>query len=168
MKSKSKLNYCLLIVFILVISISGCSQVSYSKNKETGVETSGGIVSSKDFYSLLIQKEYDPNNPNNPYNYVLILHAASKVRLSESLIKSKGIFELLLANGQVLIIENVECLNDPLGFGGAIAFSVKTTEENIRTIYQNPIIKIKAFGILETEFSPKMQSRLQEIIASLL
>lgn len=44
------------LIIITNVQAQGCGLLSGTKNKETGIETKGAIVSSKDFYSLLIQK----------------------------------------------------------------------------------------------------------------
>lgn len=142
----------------------GCGLVSGTKDKKTGIETKGGVVNSKDFYSLLIQKKLDPNER---LKYRLFLNAASRVMLSDSLINSKGTFELYLTNGDKIIIENAECENDPLGLGASIGFTVMTTEETILQIIEYPIQKIKVFGILETEFSTRKQKQQQKILTCL-
>ena len=101
--------------------------ISGTKDKKTGIETKGGIVNSKDFYSLLIQKIIDAKKHNNSLNYSLFLNAASRVMLSDSMLLTKGDFELLLANGQKIVWENAKCFNDPMGFGGSIGFQVEIT-----------------------------------------
>ena len=158
-------------VFTFITSVSfgqGCGLVSSTKNKETGVKSIGGIVNSKDFYSLLINKRIDPNNLDDTLNYSLFLHAASKVLLSDSLLKTKGIFELILTNGKVIHLHNAECLNDPLGLVNSIGFIVKLTENQISETLINPIIIVKVFGILETKFSPRKQKQQQKIVNCLI
>ena len=142
----------------------GCGLISGTKEKKTGVETKGGVVNSKDFYSLLIQKRI---NPKDTLNYFLFLNAASRVMLSDSLINSKGTFELFLTNGKVIVIENAKCQNDPLGLGASIGFTVSTTESTIEQLVNNPIQKIRVFGILETEFSPRNLKQQQKIFTCL-
>jgi len=145
----------------------GCGLVSGTKDKKTGIGTEGGIVNSKDFYSLLIQKRIDPNTPNDTLNYLFFLNAASRVMLSDSLLNSTGIFELFLINGHKIVIPNAKCENDPLGFGASIGFTVRTSESNIEKIIENPIQKIKVFGILETEFSTRKQKQQVKILTCL-
>jgi hypothetical protein len=154
----------ILIVFTHHSYGQGCGLVSGTKDKKTGIETKGGIVSSKDFYSLLIQKRIDPNILNDTLNYLLFLNAASRVMLSDSLVNSKGVFELFLTNGNKIIIQNASCENDPLGFGASIGFSVRTSKSNIERIMKNPIQKIQVFGILETEFSTRKQKQQIKIL----
>jgi len=156
------------ITILTLLSINlfgqGCGLVSGTKDKKTGIETKSGVVSSKDFYSLLIQKKLDPNDS---LNYRLFLHAASRVILSDSLINSKGTFELYLTNGERIVIENAECENDPLGFGASIGFTVMTTEETLMQIIESPIQKVKVFGMLETEFSRGKQKQQKKILTCL-
>ena|SRR5690606_19888830 len=159
----------LIVIIILTASTvnsfgQGCGLVSGTKDKTTGIETKGGVVNSKDFYSLLIQKRLDPNDS---LNYFLFLNAASRVMLSDSIIKSKGTFELTLASGQKILIENAECENDPMGFGASIGFTVKTREKVLEPVIDDPIQKIKVFGILETVFSPRNQRQQQKILTCL-
>ena len=159
------MKYYLIISFLTFITINsfgqGCGLVSSTKNKTTGIETKGGIASSKDFYSLLIRKVMDPNDS---LNCLLFLNAASRVMLPDSLLKSKGQFELLLKSGKIILINNADCVNDPLGLGNSIGFNVRTNETNFKQILNDPIAKIKVFGILQTEFSEKMQEQQQKII----
>jgi hypothetical protein len=159
----------LIVIIILTASTvnsfgQGCGLVSVAKDKATGIETKGGIVTSKDFYSLLIQKRLDPNDS---LNYFLFLNAASRVVMSDSILKSKGIFELTLASGQKILIENAECENDPMGFGASIGFTVRTHEKVLEQVIDDPIQRIKVFGILETEFSPRNQKQQQKILICL-
>ncbi|HKL02865.1 MAG TPA: hypothetical protein VJ911_04285 [Cryomorphaceae bacterium] len=156
------------ITILTLLSINlfgqGCGLVSATKDKKTGIETKGGVVNSKDFYSLLIQKKLDPNDS---LNYRLFLNAASRVMLSDSLLNSKGTFELFLTSGERIVIDNAECENDPLGFGASIGFTVMATEETLMQIIEHPIQKVKVFGILETEFSPRKQKQQQKIMTCL-
>lgn len=156
----------IIILNVLIIDSFGqdCGLISGTKDKITGIETKGGVVNSKDFYSLLIQKRLDPNDS---LNYFLFLHAASRAILPDSFLKSKGTFELNLASGQKILIENAECKNNPMGFGASIGFSVKTSENVLEQVINDPIQKINVFGILETEFSPKSQKQQQKIFTCL-
>ena len=143
----------------------GCGLVSTTRNKKSGIESKGGIVSSKDFYSLLIQKRLDPDDTTN---YILFLNVASNVILSDSLLKSKGIFELTLASGKKIFLENAICENDPMGFGASIGFKVKTTEKILQKIIDDPIQNLKVFNILDTEFSKNSRKQQQKILTCLI
>jgi len=159
-----------LFIFIFAFQSYGqeCGLVSKTKNKKTGIESRGGIISSKDYYSLLINKQYDPTNANDSLNYIVSLCAASKVKLADSLLQTKGKFELQLTNGKQIIWENATCFNDPAGLESAIGFQIKITERQIREILNQPILKIKVFGILETEFAPNKQKQQKKIVDCLI
>jgi hypothetical protein len=156
-------NFILIIFFALFTFKSysqGCGLVSGTKNKKSNIETKGGVVNSKDYYSLLIQKIIDPNDT---IKYRFFLNATSKYMLSDSLLKSKGTFELQLTNGENIIIPDAVCENDPLGFGASVGFTVYTSEGIIKILILNPIQKLKVFGILETEFASRKQIQQQKI-----
>lgn len=146
----------------------GCGLVSGMKDKKTGIETRGGVINSKDFYSLVIQKEIDTNYTSNSLNYSISLIAASRVMLADSLLQTKGKFELHLTNGRTIVWENATCFNDPLGMGNSVGFNVEIAEDQIREILNQSITKIKVFGILETEFSTKKQKQQQKIVSCLI
>lgn len=55
-----------------------------------------------------------------------------------------------------------------MGFGASIGFTAKTREEVLEKIIDDPIQKIKVFGILETEFSPRNQKQQQKILTCLI
>jgi len=158
-----------IIIILLTLSTlnsigQGCGLVSGTRDKVTGIETKGGVVNSKDYYSLLIQKRI---NSNDSLNYILFLTAASKVLLSDSVLKSKGKFELTLSSGQQVVIENARCENNPMGFGASLGFTVRTSDTVLAQLIHDPIQKIKVFEILETEFSPKNQRHQQKIFSCL-
>jgi hypothetical protein len=153
--------------FALLFSSSfgqGCGCISKSKDKETGIVTKGGIVSSQNFYSLLINKKL---NQKDSLNYRVHLFVSSKIKLSDSFINSKGIFQLFLKNGDTVVLENATCKNSPMGARNLVVFTVITTENSLLQLLDNPILKIRVFGILETEFNTKNQKKQQKIISCL-
>ena len=166
------MRYSLIGLLILLFTFNSYSQncglVSKTKDKKTGIESKGGVINSKDYYSLLINKQYDPLNPNDTLNYIVSLVAASKLRLTDSLSQTKGNFELRLINGQLITWENATCFNNPAGLDGAIGFQIKVTERQIREILNQPILRIKVFGILETEFAPNNQKQQKKIVDCLI
>ena len=87
--------------------------------------------------------------------------------LSDSLLNSKGIFELFLLSGKQITIENATCENDPMGFGASVGFTVKTNEALILELMNDPIVKLRVFNILETEFALKKQKKQQRIFTCL-
>jgi hypothetical protein len=166
------MRYLIIGLFIFAITFPSfgqdCGLVSKTKDKKTGIESRGGVINSKDFYSLLINKQYNPEKPNDTLNYIISLVAASRVELTDSLTHAIGKFELQLTNGKLITWENATCFNDPAGLEGAIGFQIKITERQIREILNQPILKIKVFGILETEFAPNKQKQQQKIVACLI
>jgi hypothetical protein len=151
------------LILILFFSSSltysqGCGLISGKKDNR------GAVVSSKDFYSLLIRKNY---NTTDSLNYSLFLNVASRQMLTDSLLSSKGVFELYLSNGDKIEIDNASCENDPLKMGNTIAFTVNTTEEVMVKLVDNPIEKLTVFGLVETEFSLKNQKKQIKIITCL-
>ena len=88
------------IIIIILLTITalnsfaqGCGLVSGRKDKKTGIETKGGVVNSKDFYSLLIQKRLDSNDS---LNYDLFLNPASRIMLPDSLLIQKALLNYFL------------------------------------------------------------------------
>jgi hypothetical protein len=159
-----------LFIFVFAFQSFGqdCGLVSKTKDKKTGIESRGGIINSKDFYSLLIYNQYDPENPSDSLTYSISLVAASSVELTDSLTHATGKFELQLANGKLIIWGNATCFNNPAGIQGAIGFQININERQIREILNQPILRIKAFGILETEFAPNKQKQQLKIVDCLI
>ena len=163
-----KIFYLVILVFCTGSFYGQCGLVGKAKNKKTGIETSTGIVNSRDYYSLGIQKEKNFLNPEEKSKYYLLLNAASRVKLSDSILKSKGKMELYLNDGIKYTVENVKCLNDPLGLGNSIGFRVEITEEQLKEISNKSFSKLKVIGILETEFSKRTQKQQIKIMNCLL
>ena len=145
-----------------------CYCISGGKNKKDSTETQGGITSSKDHYSLLINKVTNYKDTTVPAKYYLSLNAASKVLLSDSMTNSKGNFDLLLADSNKVTFTGAKCFNTPSGFADAIGFQILLTEEQMKIIAANPIVTVTAFGILRTSFAPKKQIEQQKIVNCLL
>ncbi len=158
----------LLIIFITLFATNtfgqNCWMVSGTKDIKTGIETKGGIVSSKDHYSLLIQKEIDHENH---IKYNLILVAASRVYLSDSLTNSSGKIELFLTNGEKIILEDANCSNGEGVWSGSVNFTVRISESTLKKVINHPIQKLRAFNLLETEFSKGKQKKQQKILKCL-
>ena len=164
-----KLLFTLIFCCITVTSIAqNCRGVSVSKDKNNGTETKSGITNSNDFYSLLIFKETNNGDIGSEPKYSLLLNAASRVVLSDSIVNTKGIIELLLKDNSKVILENAKCFNNPMPFGFCIAFSVTVTKEQLEIILKNPIVTFSAFDILKTSFKERRQKELQRIIDCLL
>ena len=62
-RAYNRIRFSIILVILVVWNTSAFSQdfrgVSVSVNKDTGVETKGAIINSKDFYSLLVQKKLE-------------------------------------------------------------------------------------------------------------
>jgi len=153
---------------VVTVIAQNCSCVSAAKDKETGAETKTGIVNSSDFYSLLIQKEINNNDLSLEPKYSLLLNAASRIILSDSIVNTKGIIEILLKDNSKLILENATCFNNPMPFGFCIAFKVSVTKEQLEIIANNPIVSFRAFDILKTSFNERRQKEQQKIANCIL
>lgn len=160
-------NFPLFLIIFLFVTTSAysqsCGMISGTKNKKSGTSSKGAVVTSVDSYSLLIQKRFTPTDTN----YALLLHAASRVTLSDSILNHSGHIMLFLANGFELTIDNATCDNNPMGMYGSIGFIVETTEAVMDLVMKSPIKKIRAFELLETEFSQKEQLEQQKILRCL-
>ena len=158
-----------LILAIVSFGVSGqnCSGVSDKKNKKTGIETSTGIVTSKDFYSLMIQKEVNYQNTAILPKYSLYLNAASRVLLTDSILKVNGTMWVKLSDSSTLNFSNVTFYNNPLGFCCTLGFQVHVTEQQMRAISNSPIVTLIVLN-LSTLFNAKRQKEQQKIINCLL
>jgi hypothetical protein len=161
--------FTLIFYSVIVTTIAqNCSCVSTAKDKKNGKETTIGIVNSSDFYSLLIQKETNKNDSDFEPNYSLLLNAASRIVLSDSLVNAKGEIELILKDNNKLMIENAICFNNPMPFGFCIAFKVNVTKEQLEIIANNPIVTFRVFDLLNTSFNERRQKEQQKIANCLL
>ncbi len=157
------------IIFLLLLittSISygqGCGIISNKLDKKTGITYQGGIVTSKDYYSLLIRKVTDPGGSVDSLNYELLFNAASKFPFSDSVLNVPGQIEFISINGKSIKLPNVQHLNNPLGLGPSVGFLVRTTKSNIYKLTKDPAIKLVLSGLLETEFNQKNQKKLSKI-----
>jgi|NGEPerStandDraft_6_1074524.scaffolds.fasta_scaffold38463_2 hypothetical protein len=164
------------LIFVVIYQIhfnmnsfgQNCSCISGVKNKSKGTEIIGGITNSKDFYSLLIQKEISYSNDSTIPRYFITVNAASKILFTDSILKTKGTIELKLLNDTVTYIENVTYLNNPLGYCCSLGFQAEVKENLIKTLSQNPIVNLIAKDILSTTFLPKRQKEQQTICKCLL
>jgi hypothetical protein len=145
-----------------------CSCVSTAKDKKTGKETTTGIVNSSDFFIFFIQKETNTNDLDLEPKYLLLLNAASRIVLSDSLVNTKGVIELILKDNIKLILENATCFNNPMPFGFCIAFRASVTKEQLEIIANNPIVTFRAFDLLNTSFNERRQKEQQKIANCLL
>jgi len=146
-----------------------CSLLSGTKDKKTGTETIGGITSSKDFYSLLIHKKINHADKSIKSNYTISLNAASRVLLSDSILNTKGTFELLLLDSSTVTVKNVTYMNNPMGQCCSLGFQSEVEEDQIKLLANSPIVTLKVIEImLTTSFAPKKQKQQQTICGCLL
>jgi len=126
-----------------------------------------GVVTSNDFYSLLIQKQNNFKDTTVTPKYKLYLHAVSKVILSDSMLQTKGSLELKLSDSSVVAVAGVEYSNNPLGYCCSIGFDAIISEDLVRAIAKNPIAAITIKDFFTTTFSPK-KFKKQSCIAECL
>jgi hypothetical protein len=168
-----KLNLNRQLVITLLLTIITCNSmgqncfcISGTTDKTTGIETVGGVTNSKDFYSLIIQKEIHPNDTIS--KYILYLNASSRVLLTDSMLKTKGKMTLTLLDSSSLTYENVSYFNNPLFVCCSIGFQVYLTEEQIKVISINPIVSMTVLNSLTTSFKKRRQKEQMKIINCLL
>src|SRR6187402_2075614 len=133
----------LLTLISTLLNGQNCSLISGTKDKNAGTETVGGITNSKDFYSLLIQKTINMQDKSITPIYTFNLVAASKALLSDSLLNTKGTFELLLLDNTILSIDSVTYKNNPLGYCCSLGFSAEIDENKIKLLKGNPVVTLK-------------------------
>jgi hypothetical protein len=172
MKKIERKDTLLIITLTLLTAFSyaqNCAFISRTKDKKSGMETIGGITSSKDFYSLLIHKKINAADKSTTPKYIISLNAASTVLLSDSVLKTGGTFELLLLNNTTVSVRNVKYMNNPLGQCCSLGFQAEIEEDQIKLLAGSPIVTLKVIGImLTTSFAPKKQKQHQKICDCLL
>jgi hypothetical protein len=157
------------LIFYFLAATAGaqyCSSISIAIDPKTETETKAGTVKSRDGYSLLIQKETNPNLNKEPI-YYLSLNATLSSAFFNSKINDKGKIELLLKDQTKLMLENAKCIYNPISSGFGVVFGSTITKEQLEILLINPIVTFNAFGFLQTSFNEKKQ-REQQIIASCL
>lgn len=145
-----------------------CFCISGTKDKEKGTETIGGVTNSKDFYSLLIQKVIHQSDTTVKPTYIFYLNAASRVLLSDSMLKTTGVMKLQLLDNSTVTYDSVSYYNNPLGFCCSLGFKVYLTEEQVIAIAKNPIVSITVLNSLTTSFNSRRQKEQQKIINCLI
>jgi hypothetical protein len=164
-------RFTLVILFFAILTFNGygqnCNSVSVKRDKENGVITVSGIVTSNDFYSLLIQKQISMDDTLDSPHYLLFLNVASRVLFSDSALKTKGTFNLQLFDNSNLDIEGVSFINRPLGFS-SLGFKVYVDEKVIQTLAANPVVTLMVDDRLKTDFKLKKQKQQQKIFKCLL
>lgn len=161
----------LAILSLIVLTFSGygqnCNSTSVKRDKESGLITVSGIVTSNDFYSLLIQKQISIDDTTEPPHYLLFLNAASRVQFSDSTLTTKGRLHLTLSDSSILDLEEVSFINRPLGFK-SLGFRVYVDEKVIKALAAKPIAILVVDDKLKTEFKLKKQKEQKKIFSCLL
>ncbi len=161
----------IIILSIVFLAVNGygqrCNSVSVKRDKDNGLITVSGIVTSNDFYSLLIQKQISMDDTLEPPHYLLFLNVASRVLFSDSALKTKGTFNLKLSDNSSLYLKGVKFINRPLGFN-SLGFKVYVDEKDIQTLAGNPIVTLMVDDRLKTDFKLKKQKQQQKIFNCLL
>lgn len=145
-----------------------CFCISGTKDKEKGIETIGGVINSKDYYSLLIQKEIHYTDTTVTPKYIFYLNAASRVSLTDSMLKTTGTMKLQLLDNTTVAYDNVTYYNNPLGYCCSLGFKAYLTEEQVMVIANNPIVSITVLNSLTTSFNSRRQKEQQKIINCLI
>lgn len=163
------------LLFAIIISFTAancigqdCSCISRTKDKKTGIVSRGGITSSTDFYSLFFQKETNFKDSTITPWFILLLNAASRIVLPDSIVNSKRTIELTLSDSSKLYIENAKCFNSKMPFGLCIGLSANLTNEQLEIISKTPIITFTTLNIIKTSFKEKQQREQQRIAKCLL
>jgi hypothetical protein len=168
------MKYLILFYFLLtsfVANSQDCSRVRRTSKKKAEIQAKGGDVTSKDFYYLLIQKHFDPTNPNDTLNFSAMLTVASRYELTDSVTNSLGTFDFELSNGQIIQWKNakVSNLGDVImGVPNSLIFTVQMTKEQLEPLSVYLVQKLRVFHILETKFEPKKQKQLLSIVKCLI
>lgn len=161
----------LAILSLIVLTFNGygqnCNSTSVKRDKESGLITVSGIVTSNDFYSLLIQKQISMDDTTQPPHYLLFLNAASRVQFSDSTLKTKGRLHLTLSDSSILDLENVSFINRPLGFK-SLGLRVYVDEKVMKVLAVKPIAILVVDDKLKTEFKLKKQKEQKKIFSCLL
>lgn len=160
-----------IILFFAFLAFNGygqnCNSVSVKRDKNNGLITVSGIVTSNDFYSLLIQKQISMDDTLEPPHYLLFLNVASRVLFSDSALKTKGMFNLKLFDNSNLALEGVSFINRPLGVN-SLGFKVYVDEKVIQILAANPVVTLMVDETLKTNFNLKKQKQQQKIFNCLL
>ena len=165
------MKYTLLIVVLSTVFSYGqnCSLISGTRDKKNGTETLGGITNSKDFYSLLIRKTINYVDKSIGPEYTISLITASRVLLSDSVLTTKGTFDLLLSDSSSLTVKGVTYTNNPLGQCCSLGFHAVIEESQVKLLTNNPIVTLKVNEVgLTTSFAPKKQKQQVTICDCLL
>lgn len=163
----------LVVLSLALLSITAeaqnCNIVSGKRDRDKGVETFTGLVTSRDFYTLMAQKEVTYTDKTVAPRYSLYLHAASKAVLPDSLLHNTGTFTLTLLDKSTLTLKDVTYQNNPMGPCCSLGFKAPVSEETIFALALNPIVSLSVNELsLSTSFVPLKQKNQQDLFSCLL
>ncbi|MEM8567431.1 MAG: hypothetical protein AAGF85_13300 [Bacteroidota bacterium] len=148
-----------------------CSLVERTSKRSAEVKSRGASFETRSFEFFMIQRHSDPNAPNDSTNFSVMLMKGTTLELTDSVTNSRGSFKFQLANGTELVIDGATA--DNLGdvtlyVPNTILFEAKATEKQFRTLGSSLIVRMEAFGILESDFKPKKQKQIQTVVQCLV
>jgi hypothetical protein len=157
-----------LFCFVFIsFQVAGQNCPSGKKNKKEGTESFSVMLTSNDYYSLIVQKKVSYTDTTVPPKYNLLFNAASRVKFNDSLLATKGTIDLLLANGTTLSIGNVAYTNANMGFGNSLLFTAGVAEDVISSLATSPVETLTVKEILTTSFATRKQKDQPALFACL-
>jgi hypothetical protein len=165
----------LILTLTLIASFStlaqDCSKIKRTSKKLASEKAKGATVASKDHFAVMIQKHFDPKNPNDTINYSVMVLVASRYMLSDSVTRAAGSFEFELSNGQTLIWENATANNlgnVTMSVPNTHMFHVKMSAKQLEPLSIHTIKKLRMFRFAQTGFDQKSQEELRKIAGCLI
>jgi hypothetical protein len=142
--------------------------VSSFNDKKSGEQQFTGLVSSDDYYSLLLNKTKTKKDSVFKTEYTIALRAAAVRLFSDSVLNAFATLELTLMSGNRLTIDSVKCSNNPIKMGKSVGFQASISEYELKTLEGDPIVKFLVTGIMFTTFTGKKLKQQREIATCLL
>ncbi len=166
-------HFLLIIATSLTFNLVGqnCELIRKTSKKTSNIESKGGSAASKDFNLLLIEKHFDPENPNDSTNFSAMIMIGSRYELSDSVTNSMGTFNFHLSNGQIHELNGATVTNLGnvlMGAPNTIMFRVEGTAQQFQPLSEHFIQRLQVFNIIDTEFKTKSQKQLLSIVGCLV
>lgn len=89
---------------------------------------------------------------------------ASRVLFNDSILETTGTFEFVFSDGSSVVFNNVQPLNNPMGYCCSLGFTCKLANEQFEQLTRQPFEKIIAFNTVVVRFSGKKQKRLASML----
>lgn len=155
---------------VLPILLMGqnCTCISTSKNKVTGIVSFTGVTSSKENYSLMINKQVNYLDTTIAAKYMIYFTASSNISFTDSIQNVLMTIELQFTNHTSLVLDSVKCLTNPSDFVPSLEFQISLTESQIRNLSINPIESINAKSLFTAKFTGKKIKQQKRIFTCLL